>query len=377
MYIFQKSKKFFVILFILLLFFLIFVKFSKAVRIQEASDTLSRLKKGISANHTIRFTSPSGVSPDKTIVLTFANEFSLGTVDYTDIDLKINGTEKDLATSPAGGIWGVEVSGQKIIFTNGNITIPVNALIEIEIGTHALHQINGDSQIVNPGIAAVYQIRVDGTFGDSGTIGVIILEEDQVLLTATVGTVLSFTIDPLPTNTQLGGTNSAFTHSTQMATVTNLPFGEQIPNQGVILGQKTKVSTNAFNGYTVTITQDQDMKSGVNKIDAFPATNISPQPWEDSTDPFGTIPNNNTGWLGYTTSDESLAGSNPGRFGIGENRADYWAGFAESNVPYEIAYHNGVIYDDIKNIGFKTEINIFQPAGDYSSVITYICTANF
>ncbi len=374
---FKDSKKKFAILFIFLLFFLFFVKFSKAVQIQEASDILTRLKKGVPANHTIKLISPSGINPGETIVLTFADGFNLGTIDYTDIDLKINGAEKDLATFPSGEAWGVEVSSQKITFINGDIAIPADALIEIKIGTHAFHQTVGDSQIVNPEIAAVYQIKIGGTFGDSGTIGVIILEEDQVVLAATVELVLRFVIEPLPTNTQLGGVNSAFTHSVQKATKASLPFGEQIPNQGIILGQRTKASTNAFNGYTVTVAQNQDMKSGVNKIDAFPATNASPQPWEDSIDPFGVIPNINTGWLGYTTSDETLTGSNPDRFGRGTSRADYWAGFTESNIPYEIAYHKGVIYDDIENIGFKAEVNIFQPAGDYSSIITYTCTANF
>lgn len=366
-----------IIFFIFLPCFQFSSKSTQAAQILKSSDVMSRLKINTAANHNIKFTSLSGVGAGQTVVITFASGFNMNGIDYTDVDLKINSMEIDLATSPAGAVWGVNVSGQTITFTNGNVTVAGNAVIEIEAGKNATHQGTGDLQIINPIIPAVYLVRVSGSFGDSGSIGVIILREDQVTMSAEIAVVLTFTLEPLPTNTPLGGTNSAYTHLVAKATATSLPFGTQIINQGTVLGQRVTVSTNTGNGYLVTIAQSHDMQSGKNKIDNFPATNDSPQLWEESINPHGTVSNNNTGWLGYTTSDQVLGGANPGRFGTGPDAADYWAGFIENNAPYEVASHNGLIYNDFTNIGYKFEVNAAQPAGNYVSTITYVCTGIF
>lgn len=358
--------------------FIFLLRSISANQLLNVSDTMSRLKVNELANHTIQFTTPSGVEPSKTITLTFPIGFDLGNIDWTDIDLEINETNINLATTPSGATWGAISSNNIITFTNGNVTVAANSSIKIKIGTHSNWQTIGDVQIKNPNIVGTQMIAIGGTFGDNATLAVVILDDDQVVVTATVGTILSFFIEGLPTSTALGGANSASTDSVKIATSNSLPFGDLLPNQGVVLGQKINVTTNAGQGYMVTIEQNHDLISGSNDIDDFLGTNTDPQKWETTTHPTGTAQNIDSGWFGYTTSDETLSGASPARFGSGLDRADYWAGFTQSNAPYEIAYNNSaVVNGESTNIGFKVEVNTYQPAGTYTNKLTYICTSKY
>ncbi|MDI6602776.1 MAG: hypothetical protein QME57_01475 [Patescibacteria group bacterium] len=347
-----------------------------AGQLENISDTMSRLKREVLANHTIQFTTPSGVGAGETITITFPSAFDMNSIDYTDIDLEDDGVDLDLAASATGTTWGVNVTGQVITFTNGSTPVASSSVLKIEIGTNALYQHIGDRQIINPSIEGTQIINIGGTFGDSGSLAVVILDDDQVIVTAQVEPMLTFSISPLATSTLLGGANSASTDTIKQASTTSIPFGVQIINQGTILGQQITVTTNAGNGYIATLQQNQDLTSGPNHIDPFIGTNASPQKWEDSTHPDGTTANINTGWFGYTTSDETLSTGTPGRFGTGADAADYWAGFTMSNTPYEIAFNDTSVNNETTNIGFKLEVNGYQPPGNYGgTILTYICTA--
>lgn len=367
------------VIFVLLLLLMPVIMPANASQLIGVSDTMSRLKKSELANHTIQFTTPTGVAAEETIIITFPAGFNMGSVDWTDIDLKDDGIDVNLAAATSTGVWGVNnVSGQVITFVNGATAVATNSVVEIQIGTNADHQEIGNAQITNPMSEGTAMISINGTFGDSATLAVVILDDDQVVVTATVESVLSFVISPLATSTFIGSSTSAFTDSIKMSSTTTLPFGEQILNQGTVLGQQISVTTNAGHGYQVTLQQNQNLTAGTNDIDDFLGTNDVPQKWEDATNPNGTTQNVDTGWFGYTTSDESLAGGSS-RFGAGADAGDYWAGFTNSNTPYEIAYNDSAVSNgETTNIGFKLEVNAYQPSGYYSgTVLTYICTATY
>ncbi|MBU1663340.1 hypothetical protein KJ627_03850 [Patescibacteria group bacterium] len=372
-------KKFFIII-VLLLQVVFVIMPVKANQLLSVSDTMSRLKMGVLANHTIQFTTSSGIAAGETITIAFPAGFNLGTVDYTDIDLKDDAAEIELGAAATSTVWGVATStGNIITFTNGITAVDADSAIEIEIGTNAAWQTAGNAQISNPNVVGSQIIRIAGTFGDTATLAVVILDDDQVIVTATVLGGLTFSIAPLATSTVLGGSDSASTNSVQAATTSTLPFGEQTIGQGTVLGQQVIVSTNANNGYIVTLQQNQDLGSGANDIDDFFATNAVPQKWENTTHPTSTVPSVDTGWFGYTTADDSLSIGSPARFGSGTDRADYWAGLTATSTAYEIAYNDSVVIDgETTNVGFKLEINAYQPAGYYSgTVLTYICTGLF
>ncbi|MBU0637007.1 MAG: hypothetical protein ABH818_01455 [Patescibacteria group bacterium] len=358
--------------------FMPWINFAKASQLTLVSDTMSRLKSSTLANHTIQFTSPSGVDAGETITIIFPAGFNLGSVDYTDIDLKDDEVNMTLAASPSGSTVGVGITATTITFTNGTSTIAASSVIKINIGTNATFGVTGDAQIINPSVVGTQVVRFAGSFGDTATLALVILDDDQVVVSATVAANLTFSIAPMATSTLLGGTNSATTDSVVAASTTTLPFGEQTVNQGVVLGQAVTVTSNGVNGYQVTVQQNQDLVSGSNNIDDFVGTNAAPQQWEAIYNPTSTVPSVDTGWFGYTTSDTSLSGGSA-RFGTGVNAADSWAGFSQSNTPYEIVYKDSVAIEaETTNVGFKLEANAYQPAGNYAGMIlTYICTGLF
>ena len=256
------------------------INFAKASQLTLVSDTMSRLKSSTLANHTIQFTSPSGVDAGETITIIFPAGFNLGSVDYTDIDLKDDEVNMTLAASPSGSTVGVGITATTITFTNGTSTIAASSVIKINIGTNATFGVTGDAQIINPSVVGTQVVRFAGSFGDTATLALVILDDDQVVVSATVAANLTFSIAPMATSTLLGGTNSATTDSVVAASTTTLPFGEQTVNQGVVLGQAVTVTSNGVNGYQVTVQQNQDLVSGSNNIDDFVGTNAAPQQWE-------------------------------------------------------------------------------------------------
>jgi hypothetical protein len=142
------------------------------------------------------------------------------------------------------------------------------------------------------------------------------------------------------------------------------------------LAQSLSVATNARNGYTVTLNQNQNLLSSTGAdIDRFQDDTPpgSPAAWAS---PSGSLGSENTyGHMGITTEDATLAGGDD--FG-----SDLWAGDFVNNAR-EVLYHDGpadgiTANEGSTTVGFKAEIMAFQEAGtDYQAVITYVATPVF
>ena len=165
----------------------------RASLINQATYTLTRHKISTLADHEASFQTPSGVdSSADTITLTYPAGFSFGSVGVGDIDL-FHGpttgleTNETLAASASGGVWGVNISGSIITFTaptdSAGGEIAINDFVLIRIGANAS---GGTNQITNPASAQQAQIVLGGTFGDTGTMTVPIVGDDQVIVSATV-----------------------------------------------------------------------------------------------------------------------------------------------------------------------------------------------
>lgn len=170
--------------------FSFFMKQGMAATLTYMSDILSNPVVSTASNHTIAFITPTGVdSSTDTITLTF-NSFTLGSVAFGDIDMT-HGTNTGyettgtLAATAAAGVWGISTSGEVITFTaptdaaSGEII--ASSTVRILIGTNAS---GGTNQITNPATSTSYEISFGGTFGDSGDMGVAIVDDNQVSVTA-------------------------------------------------------------------------------------------------------------------------------------------------------------------------------------------------
>lgn len=155
----------------------------------------------VAANHTIVFTLTTAVAVSQKVVITFPSGFTLPSgLDFTDMDFSGSTLgEATLAAAAADNTIGVGVSGQAITFTldNDTTTLAAGETITIEIGNHATAGVVGNIQIVNPTVAGLYQITLETQTAasaviDNAYVGVYIVGDDSVVLTATVDPTLNF-----------------------------------------------------------------------------------------------------------------------------------------------------------------------------------------
>lgn len=341
---------------------------AEAASLIDASDTLSSSAPSAAANHTFAFTTPNGMQIGQNITLTFPAQFTLGGLDEDDVDIDVDGTPAATAASAGSGIWGVSTSTNTIVFTTPtNAGLASSSDIVIRIGNNAVNSGTGNTQIINPSATTSYAIQIGGTMPDSGEVRVAII--DQVTVTASIDSTLTFTVSGVNAGQSVNGSPT-----TTVATTTSsaLPFGTLPQNQSRTLAQDLTVTTNAANGFTVTVEQTGDLQSTTGAtIDGFidGAYTSSPAPWQA---PSGLVANPDTyGHWGLTTDDDDI----PARIGddFGSNE---WV--AASSTPTAIMGHDGPVLNETTRIGYQVEITPLQEAGDdYTTTLRYIVTPTF
>ena len=342
------------------------LKKAEAASITNASDTLSDSDLAVGANHTIRFTTPNGVMDTQTIVLTFES-FTLPTgFDFNDIDVKVGTVDRALGSSASGDIWGVATTSgpnPTIIFTTssstgGSATVGSSTQVSIFLGTHASTSGTGNTQPTNPGSADSYAITIAGSMTDSGAVRVAII--DDVLVTANISTNFSFSVGAVNAGLTVNGTTTNGT-----STSTTIPFGTTTPAVIKTIAQDLTVTTNAANGFAVTVFESTPLRSstGADIDDFSDDTDVTtPTAW---VAPSAAPSDENTwGHWGMTSEDPQLFGSN------------LW--IAASTTPRTLFSHNSVVNASTTRVGYQLQISNLQEAGDdYSTTLTYIATPTF
>lgn len=317
----------------------------RAASLTSISDTLSRQKAATTSNHTIRYTTPSGVAAAGTMTVTMPSGFNIGSIDYTDIDVSWGPTtgaenELTLAASPSGTTWGAVFAGQILTITSGTGTITAASKVIVEIGTNATAGVAGDQQIINNSSAATYIISIGGTFGDTGNLAVVIINDDQIPVTAGVDPSLTFTV----ANTVLNlSTISTSTVST--SAYNNITLG-----------------TNAHNGYTITI-KDSGNGSNPGLYNASIAALIA-----SST---ATLAG---GSEGYGGNCNKVSGSGTCTFADGATQNV--TGFTLEGGTFA-SYGSKPSGTDTFQIRVKAAIASSTEPGTYTDTLTLIGTANF
>jgi len=359
---------------------------ASAAALTSVKDTLSDSDLNVVANHTIVFVTQSVISASSTIVLDFADEFrgtSSPAFDESDpIDYDIATSTGDATIVAAGlctgasGLTAFEITSTTTanVFTfthcNGTDDLASGNTVTVEIGTNATAGGTGDSQLVNPILAQSYVISVTAPAADSASLRVAII--DDVTVTASVDTSLTFTILAVssggtPANGQIGDLSIT-------TTATTIPFGTLTVGATSTARQDLTVTTNATNGFTVTLQFDQALTSSTGAdIDFFKDGSGESTPTA-YTAPLGTLNNELTyGHLGFTSADDL----NTSEFGTA-----LYAGNATSS-PRAVFENNGPADGSTANvgrteIGFIIEITALQEAGtDYTAALTYVATPTF
>jgi len=345
----------------------------QAANVTNFSDLLSDSAPSAPANHTITFTLPNGMSATETFVLAFESDFNLSALDsQDDIDVSIGGAAaQDAAAAAGAGVFGVTLASpdaQSITFTAPTDGVSSSTELVIRIGTHSG---SGDQQIVNPSSVSSYTVDVLAAGGnpiqDAGQTQIAIV--DEVLVTAEVQTTFDFIVSGLPDGFTIPGVATTTATST---TATTLPFEVLSADTSKTLAQRLNVTTNAANGFVVTVEQSQDLRSSTGAIiDSFTDGSYvdTPTGW---VAPSENIAQDNTwGHWGLTSDDDS--------FNAGTN--DNWV--AASTTPRTIFTHassSDGVTDDVGSttIGYQIQITALQEAGnDYNTTLTYIATPTF
>jgi len=213
----MKSKnlnKFLSISLIVLLNFF-FVSYTSAASVTGLSVTLTRLKAGETANHTIVFTTPTGIASGNTITLTYPNgSFSMG-ASLSGVTIA-DGAGSDVAVTSAA--YAADV-----------LTITASPTSTVAAGHQATIKIPS-AQITNPAVGT-YVVSLGGTFGDTGTFALAIITEDQILVSAAVDPTLTLTV----ATTAFG-----------LGTLTSGSVATAGPNT-------VTIASNSSRGYTITI----------------------------------------------------------------------------------------------------------------------------
>jgi hypothetical protein len=342
-------------------------RFAEAANVTSFSDTLSDSAPGVGSDHTIVFTTPTGVDNGETITVDFSDgPFVIGSVDYEDIDVFDGSTELTVADDCSGA---EEVSAAfsgtllTITFCAGDgASIASNGTTTILIGKNATGG-DANSQIVNPGIGS-YEISVTAGPDDTGTTQVAILS--TVTVTASVETLFQFSVTGVAGGETVNGTTTGAT-----TTATLIPFGKLDAGVASTAAQDLTVTTNARNGFTVTVTADSQLSSVTGAvIDGFRNGNYdtTPTAWES---PSALVGQEETyGHWGLTSDDDDF-------FAVAQTYV------SASTTPVEIFSHTGPTNGEqtgigTTRVGYTVEISALQEAADdYTATLTYVATPVF
>lgn len=348
------------------------LRFAQAANVTEFSNTLSDSAPGVGANHSITFTTPTGIVNGETVTIDFSDGpfTGIGSITVADIDvydgLTLLGTAADCTSAETSATFTGDLL--TITFCSGNgASIAANGTTTILIGENA----GGTNQLVNPASVGSYAIALTAGTQDVGETRIAIVA--PVLVTAAVDTIFTFTVDGLsPAN---GDVNQAPINGT--STATTIPFGTLVANDRVTVAQQLSVSTNAAYGFAVTAQVDQQLSSGSAEFSGFANGSFASTPIAYSS-PTGSISNPDTwGHWGITTDDETVAPGDP--FAVATVGEFY---VSASTTPTTVFAHTGPADGTTQNVGtarvgYTAEISALQPAGVYNATLTYVATPVF
>ncbi len=368
----HQLKRYLVILLILLL---ILPPFSPLTVFIANAGTLTNAKvlinnsqaSATNVSYNFRFTTPATTAIGK-VVIQFCT------------------TASGTCTTPTGmTTTGAARANDNIAGTGRTDTFTTNGTLSVDITTAAAQStqnvVMDFTGITNPSTTntshfariTTYQSD-DSTVLDTATVAFATLDTNSIAVSATVDPTLTFTVTGV-TGDGSATVNSAVITNGLATTATTIPFGTLTAGTSKIAAHDVTITTNAFNGYTVTASHSATSQSGnpplisgtSNNIDSFTGTNSSPATWSS---PSGTSANVNTGFFGYTTEDTSLCTGTANRFS-----SNKWAGTTTTGE--EIICSTTGVSSQTTRVGWQIEVNNLQPAGSYTGTVILIATPTY
>ncbi len=320
------------------------------------SDTLTRLKASTVANHTIAFTLASAWDASEDVVIDFTDGDGFNTSGFAitepeDFDITWNGTDKPIVAS--GGCVANSIEVNAVNTTTDTFTFRLcatstasaaNDPIVIEIGTNATFGAAGNDQITNATSAGSKTVTITGpTSGDSASLALPIMDDDQVTVSATVDPTITSDITP-----------GATPYSCALGTLTT----------SVVNGctYTNTISTNASGGYVAQIQDDGNLRSGANDVN-----DVSDGVVTAGVEEYGASSDDTVGTPAFANYD--------GTCGTGATEAA--TGLSATLVTYADKSGPSGPSGDAVILCHSASIAADTPSGSFSHIVTHITTGTF
>jgi hypothetical protein len=340
-----------------------FYNTAQAANLVEVSNLLSTSAPGVNSSHTFDFNIPTGsaLGATNTVSIIFPAGFIID-AGIAASDLTV--TEDFGGTPNVVTPTGVTLTGQTISF--GGVVAAAGITVRVVV---ADTEVTNPAKVLAAGVGDSYEFTITtdaaGTPIDSGKTRVVII--DTVLVSAIVNTTFDFTITGLATTTSVHGTTTTGTTG-----ATSIPFGVLTADTRYILAQQLNVTTNARNGFVVTVETDGDLQSSTGAIiDTFidGANTATPTAWQSPADNIAL--DTTWGHWGLASDDDLTVPYATGQYS------------AALPTPQPVFTHGGPSDGVLANVGqanvlYQLEITPLQEAGDdYNTTLTYIATPTF
>lgn len=341
------------------------IKFAKAGSLYSVKDTISDSDKQASSSHAIVFSMSTALAQNEYVEVGFQSGFT----NFSNVAVNCPANTTASTTSSSDDYRVVRC------------TVAAGQSLAVQPTTHTITIYN----ILNPNATGDKDVTVS-TY-DSGDVAkdetilkVYII--DDVTVRATVDATLTFTVSGLGPYSAKSTVNGIGLSGTSTAEEIN--FGTLHSVSSTTLAQNLTVSTNATDGFIVTVQKDQDLQNAagatINSFNNSPdgTGTTTPEAWSD---PGGVLESPNTyGHWGLTSDDDDTADNL-----IMTN--DYYQGeafYAGTNGtdPMIVMAHTGPADGTTQNIGtaavaYSIRISDLQEAGDYNATLTYVCTPTY
>lgn len=330
----------------------------EAARLTEVRDVLEDSGIGAASQHEISFVSTSGIAQGGTITVTFdadGQAFGLGSIAHGDMTMAagVCGSEVNvnLGAAPDGSTWGVAVdnSDDFITFTSATGAVTAGHCVVLTIGT-------GSTKITNPSTPGIYDVDV-ATSLDEGSTKVAILA--HVVAEVTVDETLTFTVEGMLDSACQAETGDIETSAT------SIPFGAVNANTFVGGCQSLEISTNATNGYVVTVQQDGPLTSVTS--DTIDAGDCDGTCSISAAAAWASATNNGFGYTVYDLVNSDGVGTTGYRV----------LGTIGEDVPANVMTSAGVVDGSSVEVFFRISVAGDQPAGTYANEIVYVATPTY
>jgi len=166
-----------------------------AATLTVGNDYSSTLQISQQANHSVIFTTPTGIAEGETLTITFATAFNTSSITEDDVDIADDGV--DLTTSSTCASTeqaSVSIASDVVTITicaGDGGAIAAASQVTVEIGTNASSSGTGANKATNPSGAGTYFVTIAGTFSDRGSIALPIGGDDSIPVSVTVPEVES------------------------------------------------------------------------------------------------------------------------------------------------------------------------------------------